>query len=225
MNDLLSKIIVKVNSHSTELSQLSADIDDIGTQEEIVQQVIAALGTPVFGTVDSDKKIVLKANLVDGDYPIGYEDENGDFVQIGVWEVGGEQIITENIPIQWEVGLKLGKTDNNHTTVSVVEGTANGNAYAASQHIAYDPNAEYKLSMSETSYRQVSVCCYDASGNNIGYFGNICGSTNNDAGVTEVVVTPVEGTKTIRLRMWFGFNGVSINDWLKVVSLTKTYVA
>lgn len=46
MKDLLSKIIVKVNDHSTGLRQLSAEIDAIGTQEEIVKQVIAAL--PVY---------------------------------------------------------------------------------------------------------------------------------------------------------------------------------
>jgi hypothetical protein len=97
LNDLLSKIITKVNSHSTELSQLSADIAEIGTQEEIVQQVINALGTPVFGTVDAEKNIILKANLAEGDYPIGYEDEDGKFVQLGVWEVGGS--VTNILPL------------------------------------------------------------------------------------------------------------------------------
>ena len=174
LNDLLSKIIVKVNGHSTELSQLSAEIgtkvdqalteakvsgefdgpkgdtgvgieeigynrtpdangeihfvirltdgksysftlrngkdgadgyspvkgDDFWTpadQESIVQDVITALGTPVFGTMDKDKNIILKADLAEGDYPIGYEDEDGKFVQIGVWEVGGS--VTNMIPL------------------------------------------------------------------------------------------------------------------------------
>ena len=46
-------------------------------QEAIVQQVIAALGTPVFGTVDENKHITLSGHLVDGTYTMSFEDTDG----------------------------------------------------------------------------------------------------------------------------------------------------
>jgi hypothetical protein len=52
-------------------------------QESIVQQVITALGTPVFGRVDADKRITLTTDrLVDGTYELGYEDEDGNWVKL-----------------------------------------------------------------------------------------------------------------------------------------------
>lgn len=99
LNDLLSKIIVKVNGHSTDLSQLSAEIADIGTQEEIVQQVIAALGTPVFGTVDSDKNIILTGTLADGTYTVKYEDAEGNKTTIGTLTAKAGPTYTNLLPL------------------------------------------------------------------------------------------------------------------------------
>lgn len=59
------------------VNKISEKIDDIGTQEEIVQQVIAALGTPVFGSVDENKHITLSGHLADGTYTIRFEDTDG----------------------------------------------------------------------------------------------------------------------------------------------------
>ena len=52
-------------------------------QEAIVQQVIAALGTPVFGTVDENNNITLTGALADGTYIIKYEDGEGNVTEIG----------------------------------------------------------------------------------------------------------------------------------------------
>lgn len=52
-------------------------------QEAIVQQVIAALGTPVFGRVDADKNIILTGELVDGNYTVKYEAADGSVTVIG----------------------------------------------------------------------------------------------------------------------------------------------
>lgn len=58
-------------------------------KEEIVQQVIAALGTPVFGTVDADKRITLTTDhLADGTYELGYEDKAGNWVKICTLNTG-----------------------------------------------------------------------------------------------------------------------------------------
>lgn len=58
-------------------------------QESIVQQVITALGTPVFGTVDADNNIILTGNLADGTYMLMYERADGERVEIGTVEIGG----------------------------------------------------------------------------------------------------------------------------------------
>jgi hypothetical protein len=52
-------------------------------QEAIVQQVIAALGTPVFGRVDASNNIILTGKLADGTYTIKYEDGEGNVTEIG----------------------------------------------------------------------------------------------------------------------------------------------
>lgn len=57
-------------------------------QESIVQQVITALGTPVFGTVDGNNNIILTGNLTDGGYVVKYEDENGVLTTIGTLSAG-----------------------------------------------------------------------------------------------------------------------------------------
>lgn len=78
---------LKINEDTGELS---VDEDFIHTpvkgqdywtpadQESVVQQVIATLGTPVFGRVEADNKIILTANgLPDGTYELWFEDEDG----------------------------------------------------------------------------------------------------------------------------------------------------
>lgn len=52
-------------------------------QESIVQQVIAALGTPVFGRVDADNNIILTGNLDSATYTVKYEHEDGTLTDIG----------------------------------------------------------------------------------------------------------------------------------------------
>lgn len=58
-------------------------------QESIVQQVISALGTPVFGTVDENNNIILTGELVDGTYTLKYEDTDGNLTEIGTLVHGG----------------------------------------------------------------------------------------------------------------------------------------
>lgn len=52
-------------------------------QESIVQQVITALGTPVFGRVDAENNIILTGELADGVYTLKYEDADGVVTEIG----------------------------------------------------------------------------------------------------------------------------------------------
>ena len=68
-------------------------------QEAVVQQVIAALGTPVFGRVDGDKNIILTGELADGVYTLTYEDAEGNTTQIGTLTLKDEPAYTNILPL------------------------------------------------------------------------------------------------------------------------------
>lgn len=70
-------------------------------QESIVQQVITALGTPVFGRVDADNNIILTGELVDGSYTLKYEGADGEQTEIGTVKIGNAY--TNWIPLSTEV--------------------------------------------------------------------------------------------------------------------------
>lgn len=73
----------------TNIGAISAeDVGNIATTEEIVQQVIAALGTPVFGTVDENNVITLNADLVDGTYTLELIDKDGNTKFVGEFTQG-----------------------------------------------------------------------------------------------------------------------------------------
>ena len=64
-------------------------------KEAIVQDVITALGTPVFGRVDLNKKVTITGDLVDGTYTFSYVDKDGKETLIGQMVKGA----TNQIPI------------------------------------------------------------------------------------------------------------------------------
>lgn len=68
-------------------------------QEAIVQQVITALGTPVFGTVDGDNNIILTGELSDGTYTLKYEDAEGNVTTIGTLTTESGPAYTNVIPV------------------------------------------------------------------------------------------------------------------------------
>lgn len=57
--------------------------------DAIVQEVIAAIGTPVFGTVDENNNIILSGELVNGSYTVKYENADGTTTNIGTLSVDG----------------------------------------------------------------------------------------------------------------------------------------
>ena len=68
-------------------------------QESIVQQVIAALGTPVFGTVDENKHITLSGHLADGTYTLRFEDTDGFTSDVCTINKSSGSDYTNQIPI------------------------------------------------------------------------------------------------------------------------------
>lgn len=81
-------------------------------QEAIVQQVVAALGTPVFGRVDADNNIILTGELADGSYTLKYEDPEGNQTEIGTIEIGGVEIINQ-IPLAVDLSGNIYGEDYN----------------------------------------------------------------------------------------------------------------
>ena len=107
----------------------------VADQESIVQQVIAALGTPVFGRVDIGNNIILTGELADGTYTIKYEDGEGNQTTIGTLTAEGEPTYTNLIPLSinsdktlyhngqgWKTGYRL-NTSGTETAQSGIEVT------------------------------------------------------------------------------------------------------
>lgn len=95
--DLLNTIIGKVNKAvstenqtltENEKAQARANIGALSMlnpndRELIVQEVITALGTPVFGRVDENNNIILTGDLAEGTYTLKYESADGEVVDVG----------------------------------------------------------------------------------------------------------------------------------------------
>lgn len=68
-------------------------------QEAIVQQVITALGTPVFGRVDENKHITLTGNYADGEYTYSFEDKDGNVLATGEFSKTTAPTYTNILPL------------------------------------------------------------------------------------------------------------------------------
>jgi hypothetical protein len=89
-------------------------------QEAIVQQVITALGTPVFGTVDANKVITITTDrLVDGTYTLRAENEDGSYTVIGTYTKENEPTYTNLFVAET---CTLNKRGNSSGTESACDG-------------------------------------------------------------------------------------------------------
>lgn len=171
-------------------------------QESIVQQVITALGTPVFGTVDADKNITLTGTLTDGTYKLWFEDStSGKVTELCTYNHSGtepdEPVEPDSgeVELIWAYGVKLDKNTG-------AEGSADG--YAASQHIELMDGYTYTFNQVNDAYGGtyggVSICYYDANGNGLGY------ELLWDADDQEhsMALTPIDGAATFRVRLYCG---------------------
>lgn len=76
-------------------------------KEAIVQQVITALGTPVFGRVDADNNIILTGELADGTYTLKYEDADGEVTEIGTLSLLGMVNLADPKSGDWAVKCRF----------------------------------------------------------------------------------------------------------------------
>lgn len=87
VNGKTGDVTVPVPTKVSQLQNDSGFLTEI-SKEAIVQQVITALGTPVFGRVDADKNITLSGNLADGTYKLWFEDEDGKVTELCTYKHG-----------------------------------------------------------------------------------------------------------------------------------------
>lgn len=166
-------------------------------QEAIVQQVITALGTPVFGTVSADKKITLSTeHLADGIYYLGYEDKNGNWVEIGEINVGGPTVF--DVPITWIIGTKLNKTNGTVESTTATE-------YNASDYIQLVAGASYVLATENDCYNSMNVIYYNDNNTFVGYQADLWVSNQvekPDGKPRSAALVIPSGATKIRLRQY-----------------------
>lgn len=81
-------------------------------RESVIQEVIAALGTPVFGRVDADHNIILTGDLADGTYTLKYEDAQGAQTVIGTVSVGSSTNLADPASEDWLKGYRVNSSLN-----------------------------------------------------------------------------------------------------------------
>jgi hypothetical protein len=163
-------------------------------RESIVQQVITALGTPVFGRVDADNNIILTGELADGTYTIKYEDAEGNLLDVGTVEIGEEMPTSGQVEVSWAEGVKLDKTNG-------TEGS--GENYAASNHIEIMDGYTYTIKQTmynNQRYGGMNVLYYNADGGFISCVELWASSTSEQS----VVLSPPANAATFRLRLYHG---------------------
>ena len=134
------------------VEQISEEIAAIGTQEDIVQQVIAALGTPVFGTVDENKHITLSGHLVDGTYTLSFEDADGFVSNVCTIDKGVSPDVALN--------MKFGKIDK---STGAISGDGTDVTYLYSDAIELLDGYDYYVTAKPGSSVTVNVCYWDAN--------------------------------------------------------------
>lgn len=183
-------------------------------QEAIVQQVIAALGTPVFGRVDGENDIILTGELADGTYTVKYEDGEGNVTEIGTIDLGAPSVF--DVPITWQIGVKLNKNDG------TVEAT-NEAKYNASDAIPLVSGARYVVATTNDCYNKMSIVYYNDNDVFVGYQADVwasreCEPEEGQPASADLVI-PAGATK-IRLRQYEVWNTQGAST--KFVTLTGT---
>ena len=128
----------------------------VGSVDEVAEEVLARLGTPVFGTVDANKVITLTGALTDGTYTFQYEDEEGNTHPLGTYTKAPEVINWIKESINADKTQYVGsKGEDGYTTgvrinTSGAESTSSATAFSSSGFIKVNLNDElfiYNMTM------------------------------------------------------------------------------
>lgn len=108
--------IIAVEAADGVIPQKGIDYWTDSDKDAIIQDVLAALGTPVFGTVDEENNIILTGVLPDGTYTLKYEDSEGNLTEIGILahstedtpdDTGSYRNLADPSSAEWETGYRL----------------------------------------------------------------------------------------------------------------------
>lgn len=112
--------ITAVDAVDNAVPQKGVDYWTDADRASMVQDVLDALGTPVFGTVDEENNIILTGQLPDGTYTLKYEDAEGTLTEIGtLTHSTGYTNLADPSGEEWIVDYRI-KSDG-----SIVENTNN----------------------------------------------------------------------------------------------------
>ena len=152
----------------TKVSQLQNDVGFLTeiSKEEIVQQVIVALGTPVFGRVDADNNIILTGELANGEYIIKYEDADGTVTEIGTLNNVPAPTYTNVLPLAinsdktpynggqgWKTGYRL---NSSGAEAAVDDWEVTGYIPITTQDVLYFKNVQWRGNSQKHDY--ISLC-------------------------------------------------------------------
>lgn len=165
-------------------------------QEAIVQQVIAAFGTPVFGMVDANNNIILTGELADGTYTLKYEGVDGEQTEIGYIKVGGATYTNQLDEFGYETGYRLSSSGE----PSAVTGT---NPTFITGYIRVDDQQVVRL---KNCYIDVDGINGAASAETTAYYGKGCSS---------LMVTLCNASKGVMNTI--AWNGFASSDYIKDV--------
>jgi hypothetical protein len=184
----------------------------VASTEEMVQQVIAAIGSPIVGIVDENNNIILYGVLSAHDYKLYYEYSNGDRSEIGNFTVGQlpdepESVITRQVPLMWNTGVKIDKTTGIDSS---------DENYSASDNITIKDGFTYIVNQESGGYGAVYVCFYDNNNQYLGY--QSAWSANESSSATpSCTVDMMDGATTMR----FGYYAIG-TKYTNMVVLTET---
>lgn len=110
--------------------------------EAIVQQVIEAIGTPVFGRVDEENNIILSGNLVGGNYTLKYENADGSTTDIGTLSVSEDSGYT-NLADPASADWLTNKRINSSGSIVTIDSTKLGTQTCVMTNIIDVSNVDY----------------------------------------------------------------------------------
>lgn len=138
-------------------------------QEDIVQQVITALGTPVFGRVEEGNEIITTGKLAAGIYEYWFEDENGKQVLVGTLNHVPEPTYTNILPLAinsdktpynggqgWKTGYRL---NSSGAEAAVADWEVTGYIPITTQDVLYFKNVQWRGNSQKHDY--ISLCNSD----------------------------------------------------------------
>lgn len=174
------------------ITELSEAIADLPAKEEIVADVLVAIGTPLAGAVDENNVITLGGELADGTYTLKYYNQ-GEYIEIGTLIISGGVAETEpDTTIIWELGTKIDSATGAETTGST--------SYSASNYIEIVDEYTYTIAKNSNGLSgSVKVCYYDTDKNFISTSADVIVQTNETA---SAVVPLINGAKFFRLRLY-----------------------